>query len=361
MQEITQFIFKESDWIIVVFACIFSQGLALFYTLFLSFFYKEIKPNWLLFALFPAIIVVLKFFKVYAFFIIIALFILLIVLVMMGAIVKGLKGLNKAIQKRSKKEKKSKIYLDLLKNILLVIGIFAGFGFFGPVFIVLIIATFLIIDKISPSSKNRFLSLQASLPTSRIQSMAMGLVEVNGSTIMQEPLISRIGEKQCIGYRYKTERKSTSNDGKSGYTTISDEVVCNDFLLKDATGQTTVIANNIDFLWVEEDDSYTSGSKRYTQYLLVDNQNVFLIGKANSKGSKTFIEKENLKDIFVLAPYNAVVNWNRNKPLLNSFLAYLAVLFLIIAFVLIAEISVTEETLDFKFNLSWDKITNIFN
>jgi len=114
-------------------------------------------------------------------------------------------------------------------------------------------------------------------------------------------------------------------------------------------------------LWVEEDDSYTSGSKRYTQYLLVDNQNVFLIGKANSKESKTFIEKENLKDIFVLAPYNAVVNWNRNKPLLNSFLAYLAVLFLIIAFVLIAEISVTEETLDFKFNLSWDKITNIFN
>lgn len=364
MQEITQFIFQESNWVEVIFACVFSLGIALFYTIFISTHYKEVKPNWVFFALFPFILIASKVvFKLNAFFVILFLFLLLVLLATIGGVLKGLKSLIKTINKRSKKEKKSKIYLDIIKNILIVIAVFTGFGLLGSIFILIIIVVGFVYNKISPNSKNKFLRLQANLPSSKIQSMAMGLVELKGTTIMQEPLLSRIGEKQCIGYRYKIERKRRDSDGKTSYTTISDEVVCNNFLLKDSTAQVEVVANEIDFLWLEKDDSYSSASKRYTQYLLFDNDAIILIGKASSKANRVYIEKEPIKNIFMLAPYNTVAKWNRNKPLLNSFLTYLAVLFLIIAFILIAEINLTEDMIYFKFNLSWDAISiaNLFN
>ncbi|QCE42436.1 hypothetical protein [Psychroserpens sp. NJDZ02] len=363
MQELTQFIFKESQLPELIFAVIFSLGVAIFYSVICATFYKEFKPAWLFFALLPLFVIVSNIlFNIHPFAVILFLFLLLVLLTIIGGVLKGVKSSIDGIKKRSKKETLPKIFLDIIKYLILVASFIAAFIYFDTAIIIVIFVLLFVIKLFSSSNTKKFLNLQASLPTSKIKSMAMGLVEVSGQTIMQEPMLSRIEKKECIGYRYKIERKSKDRDGKTKYSTISNEVVCNNFLLDDGTAQVEIVADDIDFLWLEETDSYSSTSKRYTQYLLYANQSIILIGKANSDANRVFIEKEPIKNIFMLAPNNSVGQWNRNKPLLNNFLAYLAVLFLIIAFILISEINVDGDTINLKFNLSWDtlSITKLF-
>ena len=71
-----------------------------------------------------------------------------------------------------------------------------------------------------PNSKKNFLRIQASLPTSKIKSLAKGLVELQGKLIMKTPLISPIGNEECIGYYYIIEDIERDKDGKNSYTTI---------------------------------------------------------------------------------------------------------------------------------------------
>jgi len=97
--------------------------------------------------------------------------------------------------------------------------------------------------------------------------------------------------------------------------------------------------------------------KRYTQYLLFNNDSILLIANANSNDKGAFLEKGLANSVFTLAPFDATSRWNRNKPLLNSFFTYLAILFSLIALILILEINITEDMIDFKFDLSWENIS----
>lgn len=362
MQEFEGLINQNTDWFLTLSLSFFSVFVAIFYTLIFSTFYSdELKPKWLFFVLLPSSILLTKLaFNKYVIVTFLIIFIGTFLLLFIGAIYKGINSFQKTINKRLKKEKTSSVYFSVFKNLLLAGIAVTAFFLLGTYAFIFIFFAIIIKAIFSKSNKKTFLNLQANLPTSKIQSMAMGLVEVMGNTIIQEPLLSRIGKKQCIGYRYKIEKIRKDKDGKNQYSTISNEVVCNNFLLKDSTGQVQVLAEDIDFLWIEKDDSYSSAGKRYTQYLLQDNQEIMLIGKASSKAKNIVIEKEPIKNIFTLAPNNAVTKWNRNKPLLNSFFTYLTLLFFIIALILITEINIAENTIHFKFNLSWDNIS-IFN
>ncbi|RTZ49614.1 hypothetical protein EJ377_04200 [Chryseobacterium arthrosphaerae] len=64
---------------------------------------------------------------------------------------------------------------------------------------------FIFLTLMRPTSAKRFLRLQASLPTSKIKSLAKGIVEVEGTLIMKEPLSSPVDHEICIGYYYTIE------------------------------------------------------------------------------------------------------------------------------------------------------------
>ncbi|WP_346881900.1 hypothetical protein [uncultured Algibacter sp.] len=365
MQEL-DFLFKnEADWAATIFLAVFSMGIALFYTLLMYAFYNEnFKPKWLFFVVNPSLIIITKLIASHTvFFVFGCLFVLTFLLFFVGAIYKGIKTSIKSIKKRSKKEKASSIAYSIIKNILIVLLAIIGMFLMGPYMFIFIFiyAGFSGFKKFN--AKNNFLNIQANTPTSKIASMAMGIVELVGHVEMQEPLITRIGKKPCIGYRYKIERRHRNSDGKDSYSIITDEVTCNPFILEDSTGRVQVNPEDIQFEWVEEDDSYSSSGKRYTQYVLYDNDNILLIGKANSKGNQVFIENDAIRNVFALAPFSKITMWNRYKPLLNSFLSFMAILVICIGFILIMDVELVENTLKFSFNLSWDnfKLNSLFN
>lgn len=348
----TDLLHEASLWE-VVFTLIILLVIAIFYTLIIPHFYKlVIKPSWLLFAILPCLgLITALVDSRFVLLVIPVVFLLLIPILIVGLFYKFLKERQKEYSKRrSKKESHKAIVLSMLKYGLLSLIAILLF-FLNPIFFVLLVFVYTIfIRLISPSSKDIFIRMQASLPTSKVRSVAMGLVELTGSTQLIEPLISRLKEKECIGYKYTIETVTTNSDGKKSYTEVSSETICNSFILKDETGEITVTGDTIEFQWFPVDSRFTNKGKRYSQYVLFPNQEVLIIGKANAKNNSNFIERETLNNIFTIAPFTKVTRSNRLKPLRNAFYTYLIVLFAIIALILISDIIVEDNTIYIHFS-----------
>ncbi|MFC0344293.1 hypothetical protein [Epilithonimonas hispanica] len=59
--------------------------------------------------------------------------------------------------------------------------------------------------------------------------------------------------------------------------------------------------------------------KRYTQYILKDNMEVLLIGKAGLGGNNEAVfQKVEIKDVFGISPVASVENYNTLRPILQS-------------------------------------------
>ena len=81
-------------------------------------------------------------------------------------------------------------------------------------YILLGVVVFLILKLLLPNAYKRFLKLQASLPTSKIRSIAKGLAEVQGKLLMKKPLFSPINMTSCIGYYYVIEKIDENKKGQ---------------------------------------------------------------------------------------------------------------------------------------------------
>lgn len=332
----------DVSWGEIIFLAFFSAGIAFFYSLIIGELYKiKYKPVWLFFALLPSIIIIAgaidKPFGLIAFFII---FVATFPLMITGIIYKAIK--DEISTSKNRWKKKTPLWRVIL-NILKFIVFFLVLFFSGPYVVVIFFLYFIYHFITSKKASKTFFKLQAILPTSKIRSMAMGLVELQGKAEMITSIKSRIGKKDCIGYTYKIESVSRDKDGRDSYTTLSKETVCNPFLLKDATGSVEVTGENIEFLKLEESDSYRGSGKRYTQYLLLNNTEVLLIGKANNKNQKVIIEKETIKNIFALAPIKKVTLWNKYQPLRKSLKVYAAAFIVGIALVLMMNVDYNKD------------------
>ncbi len=323
MESFIEFLKLPNSWSVVIALIFFSLPMAAAYTIFISKDLWKVKPKWLFYVLFPTLILLFKLLEINTAIIIIVLFPLLFLLSLLGSVVAFILDLRKSL----KEEKLKDILIGLAKTLLFLGLLVLSWLYFGPVTILFIIAYTFVSGMIFPSEKNRFLNIQATLPTSKLDSMAMGLVEVKGQTVMQNPMLSPIDKKKCIGYRLVIEKVRHDDNGNTSY---------------------------------KADKHRSRASKRYTQYLLLDHQDILLIGKANAGVEGPFIEKESIKDIFALAPYNKVTRWNVNKPLLNSFMTYLVMLFVLIALILMSEITVTDDLVIFNLGFDNFSLNNLF-
>lgn len=86
----------------------------------------------------------------------------------------------------------------------------------------------------------RFRRLIQNLPTSKVRSLAMGLVELKGKArTMEEVLISPIRKRECVFYNYIIEEYRSS--GKSGrWVKVGGESSDRHFYLEDDTGKVAI-------------------------------------------------------------------------------------------------------------------------
>jgi len=201
-------------------------------------------------------------------------------------------------------------------------------------FLPLVILSIIAVILIWPNSRKKFLRIQASLPTSKINSVAMGLVEIQGKLIMKEPLISPVAKEQCIGYYYTIEDITRDKDGKDSYTTIHRETKCNVFEMQDDSGIIEIQADGIELILLKETNVDFGGQKRYTETLLKGGQEMLLVGSADSRNGNSYIRKDNSSKILGITSVAGISVWNKYQPLLRSFLFTCIVIAVLIILIL---------------------------
>lgn len=185
-----------------------------------------------------------------------------------------------------------------------------------------------------PSSKSQFLKAQAVLPSSKANGIAMGMVEIIGDLEEITPIISPYFSKKCIGYFYRIEKESKPDkDGHTTYHTIHFEQEIGDFNMLDETGFVKVLGKDLEF-YNKSADRMEGGSTRHSEGYLLQDDYMMLLGYADSNEGVTEIRKQN-KNVFIIAKPSEINNYNKNKPLLNSFLTTLFITILLILFILL--------------------------
>lgn len=338
---------------VIIFMMVFSLGIAIFHTVILSDLFKTKLPGWFFFVVNPvAIGLGYLIYPPLGALIFFLMFVLVFILCITGGIYSASKSKLQKYNKMVKiKGKKRAIWMTIgsITLPLLFIALFLFSGSYAFIFVVALI----ILQKILPNSQNRFLKLQAILPTSSIRSMAMGLVEVKGVLRMGDPLRAPMDKKECIGYRYTVEKISRDKNGEEGFSIISDETVLNHFYIEDNTGKVLVIGDSLELLWVPIDNRERRSGKRYTQYLLLKDDEMLLIGMATNIKQQTVITREPIKNIFTISPLNAVNKWNKYLPLLRAGLMSLIVVGLISSLILLSDMNIVGNTVNISLNMMW--------
>lgn len=331
---------------LVIFLMLFSLGIAIFHTLIFSgLFDLNIKPKWLFFLLNP-VLIGLAYLIEPSFAIIVFAFLFASVFIsgIIGMITSAIKSSKADSEEREKfKEKyniaktplKTKIFSSL--GCLGVIGLVVLLFFIEKLTLLLIIIPVVAFIKaiFFPTNKANFYKLQAVLPSSKMNAVAMGLVEVIGDLVEIEPLISPRFKAPCIGYIFTIEQKSTDDDGRTSWSTIYRETNTGIFKIKDETGFVKVDGKDLEYYFTRIDNTVTSAGKRYSETYLRNDDYFILIGNAQSDNGETVIKKDDYHKVFGVAIPNEVAKINHNKPLLKAFLSTLFFITLIIIYIIL--------------------------
>lgn len=115
-------------------------------------------------------------------------------------------------------------------------------------------------------------------PTSRIASAAQGMVELHGQgqALAGLPLLSPLNQLPCLWYRYKIERRDDQKwvQKEQGQSDAS-------FLLDDGSGQCVVDPVGAE-ISTRRSDTWTEGDWRYTQWLLLAGEPLYVLGEFRS-------------------------------------------------------------------------------
>lgn len=344
------------EWPFLIFMMFMSMGAAIFHTLIIGeLFNINIKPKWLFFILNPALITAAGLFDVkLGALVFIILFLSVFVLGILGMIISSIsEGYKKVKREDKERAKMGKKPLPWWMKILGSLSTLFFFGFMlslGPAYFIIIIFIILpfLTSIFNKSNKKIFYQLQRVLPTSNIRSVAMGLSEISGNVKTIDSNVSRIGSKKCIGFYYTVESISTDSDGDKSYSMEFSETVCNPFFLEDNSGKIKVMPSEIEFIDFNIDEQYQSALKRYTQYLLLENQEVLLIGKAGlGENNEPVFEKEQIKKVFGMAPVASVANYNEWRPIMQSAGYFIYFWVITIALLLITPINLKNNNIEF--------------
>ena len=166
--------------------------------------------------------------------------------------------------------------------------------------LLLVIGVFLLMISYNKLKRKRLIE---GLATSKIRSLAMGLVEIFGKVELIKKFSSPFSKTYCVYCRYTIEEYRQQGKSKS-WVKIKDEILKENFYLKDSTGkvlvdptkaeldipknyETNTLSPNIKKFLEANNIKYTAffglGTKilRFREYLIKPNQELFIIGTAD--------------------------------------------------------------------------------
>ena len=226
----------DADWGMVYMMMGMSVFVAFFHTVILTGLYElKLRPKWLFFAINPLLIYAAASverklgvaFAVVMFLSVFVLGILGMVYVAFRSSLEEQKARNKDRERRGQKARPLWFVVLLsISTVLLVALMVIG----GPYTIILFLFFIPFAKSVKGSPEKSFYTLQRTLPTAPIRSVAMGLAEISGSIRLIEPKISRIKKKTCAGYYYTIENVTRDNDGDNSYSLEFSELECKSVL-----------------------------------------------------------------------------------------------------------------------------------
>ncbi|WP_446470153.1 hypothetical protein [Xenorhabdus stockiae] len=228
------------------------------------------------------------------------------------------------------------------------------FGLFAIFF-----ATALILIWREKTPKKQFFKLQQILPTSKIGSMAMGLVEVQGRAIAEKQRLvtAPLSKKKCIAYLYTEHKETKDSEGKTYYKTITDKIYCAPFNIQDETGSVAVITHDLSLVSLPPTLKYEKNKVRYVERAIFNHDMIMLIGAATEKnipgkGNQIVIQKDIENNILAASRVESVTHWNKHRPLVRSALVFSLAAVFLIAVILTIPYEYHEQKLTIMFNKS---------
>lgn len=176
----------------------------------------------------------------------------------------------------------------------------------------------------------------------------MGLSEIRGKPVAQETVFSPLLKKECIGYLYTVEDITTDDEGKDSYTTVKEEIVCKKFFLQDETGKILVEPETLEFINFDYDERYERSRRRYTEYLLKEKMDVLIVGQASyGEGNIPVFKREEIKNVFGIAPVSAVDLHNEMRPMAMSATYFGYIWLVLIALIILTPVQLKNNSIEF--------------
>ncbi len=119
-------------------------------------------------------------------------------------------------------------------------------------------------------------------PTSKVASAAQGYTELlgRGKPLAGSPLLAALSHLPCLWYRYRIEHRRDNkweHEG-SGESDAS-------FILDDGSGQCVVDPEGAEVVPARR-DQWTQGDRRFTEWLLLENEPLYALGQFQTLGSQ---------------------------------------------------------------------------
>lgn len=147
-------------------------------------------------------------------------------------------------------------------------------------------------------------------PTSKIASAAQGYVELIGRGdyfVASSPLISRLTHKPCLWYRFSVEHKDHDGDWHTVESGSSDD----SFQLRDDTGACNIDPEGAEII-TQHKETWTSGFHRYTEWMLLKNDAIYVLGGFRTEGGSTAEFNPHEEENQLLAA------WKKDMPTLHQ-------------------------------------------
>lgn len=245
-----------------------------------------------------------------------------------------------------------KVVLGTLLATCLMAGFFIDMRLFFLAFVLTFVFKF-----IENTPTKRFLKFQKNLATSKIRSVAMGLVEVEGKITAGTEIKSELGNKNCYGSFYFEYSISKNKDGKKSYTLQKSSHRMHNFTLTDDTGSINVECDPDYFVYpgLSPHVDMESGNRRYTEYILDSKTSYLLIGTADSdENGKPIIIRKAPHFLLGISPSNYVVSWNKAQPLRRNLALTVIFALLLIGTIIITPMDYQAGQLRMHFDqISW--------
>ncbi len=167
--------------------------------------------------------------------------------------------------------------------------LFAGFHFNTPTAWYWCLGCMAVISLFAWHSALHRVRLINGTPTSRVVSAAQGYVELIGDARpLDSPILAKYSMLPCLWYRYKVDKKNHKNEWKTIETGESDAA----FLVHDESGKCVIEPQGAEII-TQHKDTWQSGQYRYTEWKLLERDEIYLLGEFKTAGGSTNTTTQN--------------------------------------------------------------------